>query len=47
LCDAASIFGAGQAGILADRPEQRRIRLDVEVKCLAIDRKIRHRASPV
>jgi len=37
LCDAATIFGAGQAGILANRPQQRRIRLDVEGECFSVD----------
>src|ERR1700760_3062479 len=31
LCDAAAVFGAGEADILPDRPEQRRIGLDVDV----------------
>ena len=28
--DAAAIFGSGQADVLADRPQQRRVRLDVD-----------------
>src|SRR5450432_1302960 len=46
LCNAATIFGAGQADIFPDRPEQRRIRLDVDVKSFAIDCEVCHRASP-
>ena len=29
LGDAAAVFRAGQAGLLADRPQQRRARVDV------------------
>src|SRR5579862_7685340 len=31
LCNAATVFGAGETDVLPDRPEQRRIRLDVDV----------------
>ncbi len=31
LCNAAAVFGAGQSDILPDRPQQRRVVLDVDV----------------
>jgi len=37
LRDAAAVFGAGQADVLADRPEQGRFRLDVDIVILAVD----------
>src|SRR6202048_2482543 len=43
LCDAAAIFGAGQADILPDHPKQRRIRLDVDIESFAIDCEVCHR----
>src|ERR1700704_1453324 len=46
LCNAATIFGAGQAGVFPDRPQQRRIRLDIQFKCFAIDSEVCHRVSP-
>src|SRR3954451_25435392 len=46
LCNAATIFGAGQAGIFPDRPQKRRIRLDIQFKCFAVDREVCHRVSP-
>src|SRR5258708_6220151 len=45
LCYAATVFGAGQAGIFPDRPKQRRIRLDIHVESFAIDDEV-HRRSP-
>ena len=46
LCNAATIFGAGQAGVFPDRPQERRIRLDIQFKCFAVDREVCHRVSP-
>src|SRR3981189_3648172 len=43
LCNAATIFGAGQAGIFPDRPQQRCVRLDIHVESFAIDNEICHR----
>src|ERR1700730_4111549 len=43
LCNAASIFGAGQADIFPDRPQQRGVRLDVDVESFAIDCEVCHR----
>src|SRR6266404_4536811 len=37
LRDAAAVFGAGQADVLADYPEQRRIRVGVDVLRLPVD----------
>ncbi|MFK4513689.1 hypothetical protein ABIF20_001054 [Bradyrhizobium japonicum] len=37
LRNAAAIFGAGQAGILTNRPEQRRIGLHVEREGFSVD----------
>ena len=37
LRDAAAVFGAGQADVLPDRPEQRRLGLDVDVVIFAVD----------
>src|SRR6476660_9823535 len=47
LCDAASVFGSGQAGIFADCPKQRRIRLDVDVESFAIDGEVGHLVGPL
>src|SRR5262245_36476059 len=44
LRNAAAVFGAGQSDVLADRPEQRRIWLDVDVKGFSVDRKVCHRS---
>ena len=46
LCNAATVFGAGQSDILPDRPKQRRIVLDVHIDCFAIDSEVCHRISP-
>src|SRR6267154_6388257 len=43
LCDAATIFGAGQAGIFPDRPEQWRVGFDVQIESFAIDCEVCHR----
>src|SRR5512139_846134 len=37
LRDAAAVLGAGQAGLLADHPQQRGLRIHVEVVGLAVD----------
>ncbi len=34
LRDAAAVFGAGQADVLADHPKQRRVGIDVDVVSL-------------
>jgi len=47
LCNAATVFGARQADILADRPEKRRVRLDIYVKSFAVDCEAWHRLSRV
>src|SRR5712671_5576528 len=46
LCNAATVFGAGQAGVFPDRPQQRGIRFDIQFKCFAIDSEVCHRVSP-
>src|ERR1700738_1238652 len=46
LCNAATVFGSSKPDILPDRPKQRRIRLDVDVECFAVDREACHRVSP-
>src|SRR6266576_3152149 len=43
LRNAATIFGAGQAGIFPDRPQQRCVRLDIHVESFAIDNEVCHR----
>ena len=42
LRDTAAVFGAGQADVLANRPEQRRVRIDVDVIVFAIDIEANH-----
>ena len=42
LRDTAAVFGAGQADILPDRPEQWRVGIDVDVMIFAIDIKANH-----
>jgi hypothetical protein len=37
LRDAAAEFGAGQSDLIANDPEQRRLRLDVELMRVAVD----------
>ena len=37
LRDAAAIFRAGETDLLADHPEQRRRRVDVDIMRLSID----------
>ena len=47
LRDAAAVLGAGQADVLPDRPEQRRVGIDVDVVIFAIDIEANHsRTSP-
>src|SRR6202166_4306633 len=43
LCNAAAVFGAGQADIFPDCPKQRRIRLDVHIEGFAVDSEVCHR----
>src|ERR1700730_9717628 len=43
LCNAATVFGAGQAGVFPDRPQERCIRLDVHVESFAVDCEVCHR----
>jgi len=43
LRDTAAIFGAGQAGVLSDRPEQGRIGFDIEIESFAVDCEVCHR----
>src|ERR1700736_4612577 len=43
LCNAASVFGAGEADILPDRPKQWRIVFDVYVDSFAVDSEVCHR----
>src|SRR5579872_990154 len=45
LCNAATVFGAGQANIFPDRPEQRRIGLDVDVDRFSVNCEVCHRDS--
>src|SRR6267378_3995055 len=42
LRDAAAVFGAGQADLLADHPEQRRVGVDVEVMRLPVNGQTDH-----
>src|SRR5207247_3126302 len=44
LCNAATIVGAGQANILPNYPQQRRIRFDVDIKSFAVDGEACHDA---
>src|SRR5258708_4773518 len=46
LCNAATVFGAGQADIFADHPQQRGVRLDIHVESFAVDCEVCHRWSP-
>jgi hypothetical protein len=46
LRDAAAVFGAGQADVLADRPEQGRAVVDVDVVVLAVDVETGHSRPP-
>src|SRR5882672_3868848 len=45
LGDAAAVFGAGEADLLADHPEQRRIGVDIDLVGLAIDGQSNHFSS--
>src|SRR5438874_722271 len=47
LCNAASVFGAGQPDILPDRPKQRRVVFDIHIDCFAVNCEVCHRVSPV
>src|SRR5262245_10728348 len=46
LCDAATVFGAGQPDVFADGPEERGVRFDVNVIGLSIDQKTDHEFAP-
>ena len=46
LRDAAAVLGAGQADVLPDRPEQRRVGIDVDVVIFAIDIEANHSEPP-
>ena len=41
-CDAAAVFGAGQADLFADDPEKRRVRLGLHVTHFAVDVELCH-----
>src|SRR5271167_539662 len=43
LCNAATVFRAGEADILPDSPEQRRIRLDIDVERFSVNCEVCHR----
>jgi hypothetical protein len=50
LCNAATVFRAGQACILPDSPKQRRIRFDIDINRLSINCEVCHRdplSSPI
>src|SRR3984885_7070454 len=46
LGDAAAVFCACEAGVFPNRPEQRRIRLDIQVKRLSVNGEVGHLRSP-
>src|SRR5665647_1503955 len=46
LCNAATIFSAGQADIFPDSPKEWCIRLEIDFKCFAVDREAGHLCSP-
>src|SRR5580765_8233453 len=46
LRDAAAVLGAGEPDLLADRPQQRLIGVDVDVENLAVDGQLSHFVSP-
>src|SRR5579859_636013 len=50
LCNAATIFRAGEASILPNSPKQRRIRLDIDIYRFSVDCEVCHRdplVSPI
>ena len=47
LRDAAAVFGAGQADVFPDRPEQRRVGFDVDVDDFSIDVEAHHNRPPL
>src|SRR5439155_10293447 len=42
LCNAATVFGAGQSNVFPDCPEQWRVVFDVHVDCFAVDCEVCH-----
>src|SRR4051812_17153724 len=46
LRDAAAVFRAGEANVLADDPEERRVVLDAHVADFAVDVQLRHASPP-
>jgi hypothetical protein len=46
LGDPAAEFRAGQAELVAQHPEQRRIRLDVDLMAASVDREREHPEAP-
>jgi hypothetical protein len=46
LGDAAAIFGAGQADVLPNRLQQRRVHVRVDFECLSVNREARHLVFP-
>src|SRR3989442_4444643 len=44
--DAAAVLGAGEAGLLANRPQKGCARIDLELEGFAVDRQARHRFFP-
>src|SRR5258708_17931779 len=42
-CGTAAIFGAGETGMVADRPQKRHRRVDVEIEGPVVDGECRHR----
>ena len=42
LADAAAVLGAGQPDLLAQRPQQRRVAVHLQVECLAVDVELSH-----
>src|SRR6185503_19602460 len=47
LRDAAAVLGAGETGLLADRPKQRRVGLHLKITHLAVDVQLRHGRPPL
>ena len=46
LRDAAAVLGAGQPGVVADDPEQRRVRIAVEAARRAVEGEVNHASLP-
>jgi len=47
LRDAAAVLGAGETGLLADCPKQRRVGLHLKITHLAVDVQLRHGRPPL